>query len=216
MNNKEVNFSIEKGRYLESGNFGDAIVFNDIVLKLFTGYHTEEEKNNILNILQKLSKLDFNNIYKILNFYFGKDGKFKGYSSKYYQNNPNIDILTMPKDYFLDNYHLLVEDFYKLHQHDIKPMDVGYRNVIINSEKIIVVDADFYLNERYHVDSAITDLHGLFAEICSEAAFNFHNKEFDNNWDIYYLMWTLLESKQLFEELKTHKYLIDCVRKRVK
>ena len=215
-NNKEVNFSLEKGRYLNSGNFGDAMLFGDVVLKLFTGYHTEEEKNNTLNILRELSKLDFNNIYEILNFYFDKDGKFRGYLSRYYQNNPSIDILTMPKDYFLDNYYALVRDFNLLHQNGIKPQDIGSRNSVLTDDRIMLVDADFFYKDEYPLENSISDIHGLFSELCSNAVSNFHNKEFENHWDVYYLMWTLLESKQFFEEIKPHKYVIDAVRKRVR
>ena len=62
---------------------------------------------------------------------------------KYYDSE-DIDVLTMPMSYILDNFYDLFESVTKLSDKNILIQDLHDGNVITNKNQIIVIDADMY------------------------------------------------------------------------
>ena len=108
-------------------------------LKIFTNSFDD------LDMFKTLSELDVNNFYKITKLLFDKDKKFIAYTAKFYQKE-DIDILTMPIDYTVENMKRLYIVSDMLSDNKIEIEDLHHENVILNSKDIIIIDADRYVS----------------------------------------------------------------------
>ena len=107
-------------------------------LKIFTNPFDD------LDMFKTLSELDVDNFYRITKLLFDKDKKFIAYTAKFYQKE-DVDILTMPIDYTVENMKRLYIVSDMLSDNKIEIEDLHHENVILNSKDIIIIDADRYV-----------------------------------------------------------------------
>ena len=194
--------------YLCGGRTCNIFMNDKDVLKLFW-YNICNDK--VLKIIKDL-KLD--NFYEIKDLLYDKNNLFIGYIMKYYENM-NIDILTMPVDYTLDNLYFLRKSINILSDNNILAGDLRYDNVILNEDKIIVIDADEYILNNFYSfeklrDSNLFFLNTLFTSIYTESCKIYHN-DIDLN-KINYLF-NMSDSNNIHKSLKKYKYPIDYLKK---
>ena len=105
--------------------------------------------NNIINFFKYTNLYNPQLLCKNQNFYllyemlYGKTGKFKAHTMKYYPKN-DIDILTKPVSYTLISLFNLYESISKLAEELICVVDLNEDNVLLTEEGIIVTDTDLY------------------------------------------------------------------------
>lgn len=221
----------------KQGFFGKVYLTDDNkCLKVFkeplirgTTFDFEEDTYN------EIRKLKLNNFYELYDLYYNKElTQILGYLSKYYQNE-NIDILTMPTDYTLNNLCQLYNSFEKLSEHNIFTNDIHSGNVIINSKEIVVIDTDLYyksglveeeptlniLKEKSILNENISNLSDLFIDIylSSLSKHSFYGKY--DRVDISEKIQRLFTSMNItngvdpvIKRLIKHKYPIDYLRKK--
>lgn len=131
-------------------------------------------------ILKFIKNLMLKNYYKIHDFYYNKNGDFRAHTMQYYQKE-DIDILTMPVDYTLDNLYTLYSSVNTLTQNNIFISDMHTGNIIINGNDITVIDADLYcFNHVFTMQKLqlknLFSLKYLFEEIYVEAIKRYHSE----------------------------------------
>ena len=152
--NKKIGGFVKKIFYDENGNSID-IGVRDLLkkgigtkvyktsdsecLKIFTNPFDD------LDMFKTLAKLDVDNFYKITKLLYDKDNNFIAYTAKFYQKE-DIDILTMPIDYTIENMKRLYIVSDMLSDNKIEIEDLHHENVILNSKDIIIIDADRYVS----------------------------------------------------------------------
>ena len=112
-------------------------------------------KNNIWDIdafmtLMEINHDNFYNVYDLL-YYYGtgndeglNDGNYvKAYPMSSYKQDVH-NILSMPTEYFLDNLSDLYELTKIISQKSIRMYDLHDGNIILNKDKMVIVDADYY------------------------------------------------------------------------
>ena len=116
------------------------------------------------SVLKKLKHFDLESFYKIFKLYTDNEKRLLGYVMKYYKPE-NIDILTMPKDFILDNYAKMYQDMIYLSYKGIQICDLDIHNIILNSDGITILDADNYAFSRLINRSNIDALNNLFINL---------------------------------------------------
>lgn len=112
---------------------------SDSCVKIFENIYQKYD----LNCLKTIQTLSLESFYKIIEFLYHINGTFAGYLMTYYKSE-EIDILTMPVEYTIENLKVLLEDIKTLSRNHIYAKDLGSHNVILNSNRIIVIDIDLY------------------------------------------------------------------------
>lgn len=110
-------------------------------LKIFT--HPGDD----LEMFKRFSELDLDNFYKITKLLYDKKDRFMAYTAKFYDKE-DIDILTMPIDYTIENMEKLYEVSDILSNNKIRIEDLHHENVILTSNDIIIIDADKYVYDE--------------------------------------------------------------------
>ena len=111
---------------------------DDKCLKLFSEFYMFE-----LDVMKGIRELQLDSFYKIYDLLFDGHKRFNGYTMEYYKPE-NINILTMPTYYTLDNLFRIYRDFKRLSKAMIYAYDCDSHNVIMDSKNITVIDADIY------------------------------------------------------------------------
>lgn len=139
--------------YNEKGEYYTSYYANKAISHGCNGYIYQIDNNTLLKrfILEYPNELTFktimnmnlSNFYTIYQMLYDKDGKFIGYTMKYYQDE-EIDILTKPIEYTLDNLYRLNNSIKKLTDRNIIIDDMRDENCILDSSNITVIDIDLY------------------------------------------------------------------------
>ena len=184
-----------------------------------------KSKNMIVDkdALLLIQELDLDNFCKIKKLLYNKSRILIGYLMKYYQNE-NIDILTMPTEYTVDNLYKLYNSVIKLSKNNIFICDMQTGNIIINTNEITIIDYDLYVLNGYFTGPLleyknIYSLRYLFKEIYKEALVEFHkevNTEFHRKIiDSTFELWNREELDKTCKKLIRYKYPIDYIKKEV-
>lgn len=225
INKTKYNFDIDIS--FNQGFYGKIYLFNNSkCLKIFK---EPVQRNNQIDFEEKtynqIKKLKLDNFYKLYDLYYNRElTKILGYLSKYYQSE-NVDILTMPTEYTLDNLCKLYNSFKKLSEHHIYTNDIHSGNVIINSKDIIVIDTDLYYKSSIETIDVILkeniyNLSDLFVDIylSSLSKYNFPNKydkvNITSKIQTLFTMNTISGTDSVIKKLIKYKYPIDYLKKK--
>ena len=129
-------------------------------------------------ILKYIRDLDLKNFYKLYNMLYGRTGKFRAHTMKYYES-ADIDILTMPVEYTLCSLCNLYESVVRLAEEHIYASDMHIGNVILGRDEIVVIDTDIYsYSELQSIEQLkkknISALRYLFRELYLNALSEYH------------------------------------------
>lgn len=131
--------------------------------------------------LMLIKELQLPSFYRIYDFLYDSDDRFKGYTMKYYDSDV-VDILGMPCDYTIDNIEGICSDLRRLASKSIIANDLRRDNVIISRDNIVVIDADLYTRLRYVETEAILErnigiLYRMFKDIYFESLRRFYGDD---------------------------------------
>lgn len=220
-------FSFDNTSPIDYGSFGKIYRLpSDICYKIFSSslaiYGTNSQfDEEIFNILKSLNLKNFYELYEI--FYNKALTRILGYSSKYYESE-DIDILTLPTDYLLNNLYNIYDDIKKISKENIIVSDLHDGNVILNSNKMIIIDTDLYHKSFFNRDnedifkSNLYSLCSLFTCICYEALDMYHeNEDIPNKERLNSLFRPSKDNSidNVCKKLIRYKYPIDYLSKKV-
>lgn len=218
-------YNLDTNNLIGEGEYGKTYLLNNNkCLKVFNEKISRKDNNSFFNeeAFKRIKALNLKNFYKIYDIYYNRTlTKTSGYLSEYYQSE-DIDILTMPVDYTLDNLCILYDSFYSLAENNIYTNDVSPRNVILNSNSITVIDTDmYYINYKsdnkmvYH--NNFYDLGELFSWLYMESLKETdHQKRcelIDKIQKIFMPVGTF-GVEPVIKKLSKYKYPIDYLKKR--
>ena len=131
-----------------------------------------------VEILKFIKELSLDGFYEIYDFFYNKSGKFKAYTMKFYKKE-EIDILTMPIYYTLNNFFNLLESVDKLTLNNVFISDMHSGNVIIGSRNLVVIDTDLYSFNKFFTRDELAlknrkALLYLFKELYIESIKKYH------------------------------------------
>jgi len=173
-------------------------------------------------ILEYIRNLHLKNYYEIYNFYNNKQGNFKAHTMRYYESE-NIDILTMPTEYTLDNLSGILKSVNTLTQNSIQIEDSHTENVIMDSNNITIIDTDLYTFNRFFTKEQlqfknIQKLEYLFSELYVEAITDYHSEYKDYKGVLLirelFKLYTQREIEKIYSELSKYKYPIDYIKRK--
>lgn len=129
-------------------------------------------------ILMFIKNMDLKNFYKLYEMLYGRTGKFKAHTMRYYESM-DIDILTMPVEYTLCSLCNLYESVIRLAEEHIYASDMHIGNVILGSNEITVIDVDIYsFSELQSIEKLkkrnISALRYLFRELYLNSLKEYH------------------------------------------
>lgn len=173
-------------------------------------------------ILMFIKNMGLKNFYKLYEMLYGRTGKFKAHTMKYYESM-EIDILTMPVEYTLCSLCNLYESVIKLAEEHVYASDMHIGNVILSSDEITVIDTDIYsFSELQSIEQLkrknISALRYLFRELYLNALKEYHSQI--DNYTVRQDIISLFGSDRPFNlnntcnRLTRYKKPIDCLRKR--
>lgn len=173
---KISDYSLDKSKIIGKGFFSEVYKVSDNeVLKVYN----RPAFSSAYPVLKKLNRFELESFYKIFKFYTDDEKRLLGYIMKYYQPE-NIDILTMPTDFVLDNYAKMYQDMMFLAYKGISVDDLDIQNVILNKDGITIVDADNYGFYRLITRNNINALHTLFTNLfCYHLGLYHHSRNVD-------------------------------------
>ena len=207
--------------YLNDGCNGNIYKLSDYeCLKFFKS----KDISCDLEVIKKIKDMQLDNFYEIRIPLFNKDKKFVGYIMKYYENL-EIDILTMPVEYTLNNLISIYNSIIKLTDNNILIDDLDSYNIIFNRDKIIIIDCDKYTfndGDNYTLKyNNIKCLEKLFVDLYFDSLFKYHKNEDSSDCipKIYRLFRfrSYDENKRLDNTCKRlikYKYPIDLIREK--
>lgn len=207
--NNKVIYNV--GAPFDRGSYGVIYKINDdACLKNFYYGNVFET----LNVMKDIRNLNLDNFYKIYDFLFDNNGDFCGYTMKYYQDE-NIDIMTMPTDYLINNLRTITNSVKRLTDKQICVIDLREHNVIMDKNNIIVIDVDLYNRKDYPLDylnQINTDaVYRMFINLCYRTL---DEKHFTTTYDMTYLteLFNYKEDTDIVsKKLVKYKYPIDYI-----
>ena len=138
-------------------------------------------------IMKLLMELYLSNFYQIKKLYYTKDTTtLKAMRMKNYQTRENPDILTESTYYTLENLWSILENATTLTEHDVWINDLHTDNVILEEQKIIIIDTELYTKNRFftkedlfqkNIDSVMELFFRLFQEALEKYHGNYNTKE---------------------------------------
>ena len=188
----------------------------DVCLKVYKKGQTGNEE-----ILKFINELGLKNFYRIYELLYNRKGNFKAHTMKFYESS-DIDILTMPMYYTLNNLYNIYESVIKLTQNNIFITDMHTGNIVIGDKDITIIDVDIYEFAKYFSSVKLNEkntsaLRRLFEEIYLEALKAYHPEYQNfNNIEIIRSTFELYNQSALdrtFKRLVKYKYPIDCLKK---
>lgn len=173
------------------------------------------------SIISKIMNMNLDNFYKIYKLLFNYNGYFSGYLMQYYKDE-DVNILTMPTDYTLDNFYKIYSSIKKINDSKIFIRDLHDGNIIMNKDKITIIDIDFYDCEYETSDDNVeknnySALMTLFEDIYRNALIK--NKSFITSEDlnaITYLFSPKEDINMVYKKIKEYKYPIDYIKCKVR
>jgi len=213
----------DKDIWLGSGAFGKVYKStNNTCVKIYNTEESERIEKEVFYLLKSLKLPNFYRLYELLyqnrwNIIYPQ--KPVGYISEYIEEN-EINILTMPTDYTLDNLYTLKSSIEQLIKNKVKITDLHSGNVIMNRNKITVIDADFYSIETKRTKEELKtrnldQLAKLFIELYKDEIYYLTKvtglNEQSNRNKIYDLFTENeeLNIDKVFKKLRRYKYPID-------
>ena len=194
------------------GSGGDGKIYllnNDNCLKIFRSPHFEYARN----IIDIISNLNMDGIYRIYNLLYNNKREFIGYEMKYYQKE-DIDILTMPIDYTIDNLIKLYNLADIFGKYNIVMHDLLCINIILNSDGITVIDADGYYFDKYGTKSHNkSNVNSLFRDLYKKSLEYNHNIISRDLTDNINDLFAGGNVERTYKKLIKYKYPIDYLRK---
>jgi len=143
---------------------------------------------------------------------------------KYYEKE-DIDILTAPSEYTLDNLFKILSSADKLSQNNILIEDTHSGNIIMTENNIIITDVDLYSFSHFYIERElkrknIQRIGYLFNEIYNEAVADYHEelKNFIVSEQIrkLFTLQVPTQVEKIYSELSKYKYPIDYIKKRIR
>lgn len=174
-----------------------------------------------IEILKLIKSLYLRNYYEILELYYSRSNIFKAVKTTYYQKQ-NIDILTMPTNYTLDNLFNISLSINTLTKNNVLVEDSHSENVIMDSNKITIIDVDLYSFNRFRTAKELKiknleRLAYLFKEIYTEAITDFHPEYKDCITSALigeiFNFYTPHHIESTYKKLSKYKYPIDYIKK---
>ena len=165
-------------------------------------------------IIKEIMNMDLNNFYKIYKILYDNDNYFSGYIMKYYENI-ELDILSSQVDYTLSNFYNLTKDIEKISNKFILLKDMHSENIILDKDKIIVIDIDnsiFSLNSNIYLNNIIS-LYNLFKNLYIDQINKYHKHTLDE-LSVIKRLFTYRSNYNIYDELKNYKYPIDYIKKK--
>lgn len=147
-------------------------------------YDTELSDVNA-EIVKKIGNLKLGNYYRVLSLLYKRKKDMVsadnaiGYLYEYVKKD-DIDILTMPVDYTIDNINELYKSVLILTKNKILADDLKHPgNAIMNKDGIIAIDVDYYTKDHYLSSKElrynnIRELEQLFVTLYLEAISKYH------------------------------------------
>lgn len=213
-NNEIVKYNSNKR--LGSGLYGSVYRINfEECVKKFKKENVEIDKE----VLLLIQKIGLDNFCQIRSLLYNKNKKLIGYLMRYYQKE-NIDILTMPTEYIIENLRKLYISVIKLTHNNIYIDDMHTENIIINSKGITVIDYDLYTLNRFLTPELLeykntSALRVLFETLFIETLIEFHRDLCieSNNRLIKrtFHLWNSEELDKTCKKLTRYKYPIDYI-----
>ena len=213
---KKITIRTNEDNFIDKGLYGSVYRTSALTCaKVYRNSPSPIEVNP--KILKTIRELSLKNFYEIYDLLYTKNDKFKGYLMKYYDKF-DIDILTTPTDYTLDNLYILRDSILKLTSSNIWTFDLHTDNVILGESTITVIDADLYtFNSSYTAKGLevknIKAVNNLFFNLYIDAMSKNH-KEYSSpttNEAIHNLFSGITEEKthSMTKKLMKYKYPID-------
>lgn len=209
---------------LDEGCFGKIyLVEKDKCLKKFNEpIHRKDKKTFDEDIYNLIKGLKLSNIYVLHDLYYNKYlTMILGYLTKYYEKE-DINILTMPVAYTLNNLCSLYESFKILSEHNIYTNDVHMGNIIVNSKSITIIDTDLFYKDDYVSSEKIFDfnisiLGTMFVELyisCINSKDKYERIRLAEKILKLFLMNSEYGVEPVIKKLCKYKYPIDYLRKK--
>ena len=195
---------------------------NDKCFKLCKG---ENFGDDFIYIYDVIKDNNLKGFYKLISLLYSnsKDARKKespiGYEYQYVEKE-DIDILTMPIEYTIDNLDVLYNSIVILTKNKIRCLDFQESNVIINSNNITAIDTDLYYgkyNDTMLAKWNVYDLELLFQYLYEDAMDKYHKGEYSN--EVKQLLSSLFMVYDYdgvygtYRKLKGYKYPIEYVNK---
>ena len=186
-------------------------------------YHVNEEicLKHIVNsfstnkeALEEFIKLDLESFYKIYKLLYDRHNRFAGYLMKYYESE-EIDIMTMPIDYTLDNLYRMLRDIKILSENNILVEDMHIDNIIMNRDRIINIDVDNYMliQKNSILTKNTSQIYSLFKGIYIEALLKYYEVNHEEI-TVARNLFNTGDKDFIYNELSNYKYPIDYIRKK--
>ena len=213
----------DKTKILGSGNGGCVYKTNDD--KTIKVWYDIEFSDIDAELIKKIGSLKLGNYYRILSLLYKRKKDMVsannaiGYLYEYVKKD-NIDILTMPIEYTIDNLDVLYNSIVILTKNNIRCLDFQESNVIINSNNITAIDTDLYYgkyNDTMLAKWNVYDLELLFQYLYEDAMDKYHKGEYSN--EVKQLLSSLFMVYDYdgvygtYRKLKGYKYPIEYVNK---
>ena len=195
---------------------------NDKCFKLCKGEYFSDDFINIYNVIKDNNLPGF---YKLISLLYSnsKDARKKknpiGYEYQYIKKE-DVDILTMPIDYTIDNLDVLYNSIIILTKNNIRCLDFQAGNIIMNSNSITAIDTDLYYGKYNGTMLAkwnVYDLELLFQYLYEDAIDKYHKGEYSK--EVKQLLYSLFMiydydgAYGVYRKLKSYKYPIEYVNK---
>lgn len=219
--NERVRFRTSEDNFIDKGQYGSVYRVSTLACaKVYKNSPVEIDPE----VLKTIRGLSLRNFYEIYDLLYTKGGKFKGYLMKYYDSF-DIDILTMPTAYTLDNLYALRDAMAKLTSSNIWVVDLHEDNVILGESIMTVIDADlytfnnFYSAEKLKVKNTKA-INSLFFNIYILAINKYHQEyaRYDISKSIIELFSAIseMDTFTMTKRLMKYKYPIDYLRACIK
>lgn len=219
-NKEKFNYILDNQNIIGEGEYGIVYKLNyDTCLKLY--YNNEPINRDILSVIRNLK---LQNYYRIYAFLYDYKSNFKAHTMKYYKQE-QLDILTMPTIYTLNNLFNLLMDIDTLNKNNILISDMHTGNVILGYSEITIIDADLYkFNNLYRADTLkyknLSSLGHLLEQIYLEALTEYHSelksKEVVETIKNLFQFQNKFNCEEPFRMLEKYYYPIDYIKRRIK
>ena len=206
---KVVHYNL--GKPINSGTFGNIYRINSS--KCFKEICTWDGIPD-RDAFNKIAEMKLNNFCRIYKILYSSLGYINGYVMKYYESE-EMDLLTMPTEYIIDNFIDMWKSVLKLSKNRIRIRDLHTGNVILNDYGMTIIDMDRYLSdESSDIDTLIRmnkeTLYELFSDLFRNSLISYY---MDDLYDIEYLLYDLFdvedEYNQVCKRLLRYKYPYD-------
>lgn len=143
--NQRKSFILTEDNFIGKGSVGLVYRNEDRCFKHLKWYN-RWQVNTIVKMLENLKLIEHSCLCKLHDLYYVKENDITslvGYEMDYYDAN-DLNILHSSIDYILDNFHDLIILVSEITKKGISIEDLHYGNVILQANRIVVIDVDNY------------------------------------------------------------------------